>query len=261
MNGSFMLNAYNVYDSINLKTAKTLLRGKVVDTSPAELQVHYGDDAYLFVYRFGTLVAFNMPEAQVQGELAALKAALGPGLDSPTAESLPVLIGGPYDRIEFEGATFKKFSRTRIGLVAMTVAQSAALEHFELHAAQMLSDTVHHLRLLGRRGRIPSKAKVLLKFIGVAATTRQDIVSNLAILDPPEQTWRNRELQRLFRQAQLAFDIDVRFRALDRKLSLVQDNIAILSDLVATRRANLLEAAIVLLIVFEIVMAGMSGKF
>ena len=62
-------------------------------------------------------------------------------------------------------------------------------------------------------------------------------------------------MQLLFKEAQQCFDIDVRFRALDRKLALVQDNIEILANLVSSRRANILELLIIALIALELVLA------
>jgi uncharacterized Rmd1/YagE family protein len=63
------------------------------------------------------------------------------------------------------------------------------------------------------------------------------------------------ESQRLFADLQQNFDIDVRFKDLDRKLSLVQDNIEILVDLSTARRSTLLEVMIVLLIILEVLLA------
>jgi uncharacterized Rmd1/YagE family protein len=105
------------------------------------------------------------------------------------------------------------------------------------------------------RGGLAFQTKKILETIGSTAGTRQYIISNLAILDPPDEAWKSKELERLFRELQNNFDIEVRFRALDRKLSLVQSNLELLADLIETRRTNMLELLIVILIVIEIVLA------
>ncbi len=93
--------------------------------------------------------------------------------------------------------------------------------------------------------------------IGSTATTRQKIVSNLAILDPPDETWKSKEFELFFRELQQNFDIEVRFRTLDRKLSLIQDNIELLADLLSTRKSHILETLVILLIAVEIIIALM----
>ena len=119
----------------------------------------------------------------------------------------------------------------------------------------MLYDTSNFMQDLSRRGTVPLHTKELVKIIGSTAATRQNIISNVAILDPPEETWKSKELEKMFRELQSNFDIDIRFRTLDRKLTLSQDNIEILADLTASRRTTLLEALVVILIVMEIALA------
>lgn len=249
-----MMQACNLYDSIPIKGVKAQIGGRVSGSSPAELQIQYGDNSYLFIYRFGALVFFNVPAEKIEAETRKIKAALGEGLARPTSETLQICVGGTQDRVDFESVELKKASGQNLGLVAMTLAQSAALEYFELNADKMLQEASDFMQRFAHVASACIGSNVLLKFIGSAALARQHIVSNLAVLDQPEETWRNRELQRLFKDLQLTFDIDVRFRALDRKLALVQDNIEILANLVSNRRATLLELLIVFLILIEIVL-------
>lgn len=249
-----LMQAINLYDSINIKAARALVSGNVVDTSPQEMVVQYGDEGFLFVYRFGCLVFFNLPEARVESETAAIKAAMGPGLDLPTTETYQIALG-PTNKVEFEHVELKKLSIDSLRLAAVTVGQSAALEYFEIRAERMLHDMAGEMKRFAKSGRVPTYTRKLLRTIGSTASARQHIISNLAILDPPEETWKSKELEKLYKELNQNFDIDTRFKVLDRKLSLVQDNIEILADLTSKSRATILEALIVLLIVLEIVLA------
>lgn len=255
---AYSLYAINLYDSIRLKSIRSVLSGKVIDTSPHELQLHYGENQYLFIYRFGCLVFFNMDENRVREEMDKLKRALGPSVLEPTSENHEVKLGGT-NLVEFEFVQVKRLSLDYLRLIAVTIGQSASLEYFELMAERMLQDTSSFMNNLAKSGFVPLlKVKRLLKIIGSTAGTRQHIISNVSILDPPEETWQSAELEHLFRELQQNFDIDTRFRVLDRKLSLVQDNIEVLANLTTHRRTTLLETLIVGLIVLEIVFA-LSG--
>ena len=250
-----LMHAINLYDSINIKSIRPAISGKVLETNPQEMHAQYGDNSFLFVYRFGCIVFYNMAKDLIEAELSKIKSILGPGLKDPTSETYQVNIGDTQTHVEFEYVEMKKATIDQLKFIAVTVGQSAALEYFELQSERMLSETSNLLQNMARWGMVPLQNKSLIKIIGSTAAVRQHIVSNLSILDPPEETWKSKELERFFRELQNNFDIDVRFRTLDRKLTLVQDNIEILTDLTASRRSNFLEALIVALIVIEIGLA------
>lgn len=245
----------NLFDTINIKSIRSVLSGKIIDSSPQAMSLQYGENSYLFIFQFGAVVFFNMPVTEMTREVEKLRSTLGKGLPSPTTESYMVNVGDFPTRVEFEYVELKKLSSDNLRLIALTLGQSAALEYYEALAESMLLDTSSFMRELSKTGTFPLRTKNLLKIIGSTASTRQSIISNLAILDPPDETWKSKELEKLFRELQQNFDIDLRFRTLDRKLTLVQDNIEILADLVETRKTNILEALIVGLIVLEILLA------
>jgi uncharacterized Rmd1/YagE family protein len=254
MSTSYPIQAINLYDSINIKASRSLLTGKVIDSSPQEMQLEYGENSYLFIYRFGCLVFFNMSPEQIEKETSILKAAMGEGLAFPTTESHQIILSEQI-KVEFEHVELKKLSRDYLRLVAMTIGQSAALEYFEIRAERMLHDTAAEMEQMGRSGMVPFSSRQLVKRIGSTASARQNIISNLAILDPPEETWKSKDLEKFYKDLQANFDIEIRFRVLDRKLSLIQDNIEILSDLASKSRSNILELLIVILIVAELLIA------
>lgn len=257
---SYLMQAINLYDSINIKNVRTVLSGKVIDSTPQEMQLQFGENSYLFVYRFGCLVFFNMNNSEVDSVISKLRATLGNGLPNPTTETFQVNIGDSPFRVEFEYVELKKVSLDHLRLIAITLGQSSALEYFELSADRMLYETSNFMQNLSRIGVVPLQTKALLKIIGSTASARQHVISNLSILDPPEDTWKSKEFEKLFRELQSNFDIDVRFRTLDRKLTLIQDNIEILADLTSSRRSTILEALIVILIVLEIILAFFVRK-
>jgi len=233
-----------------------MLSGKVLDSTPQELQIQYAENSYCFVYRFGCVVFFNVTKELREAEFEKLKGTLGPTLALPTSETFQVRLGEGPVKVEFESVQLKNLTMDQIRIICVTVGQSAALEYFEMEAARVLGDTSHILGALAKgAGLSLVKTKGLMKIIGSTASARQHIISNMAILDPPDETWKSKELGFLFTEVQENFDIDMRFRTLDRKLSLAQDNIEILADLSSSQRNTILETLIVVLIVIELFVA------
>lgn len=249
------MEALNLYDSINIKGIRSLLSGKIIDSSPHELRLQYGEASFLFVYRFGCLVFFNMSPTNREREIAKLKAALGEGLANPTTEAYQVIVADAPLKVEFEYVSLKKLSHDHLRLIARTLGQSAALEYFEIQSERMLADTSSFMKDLSKGRALPLRWQRLLKIIGSTASTRQHIISNVSILDQPEETWKSKELGLLYSEVQENFDIGMRFRTLDRKLTLVQDSIEILADLTSSRRSSFLEGLVVVLILMEIILA------
>jgi required for meiotic nuclear division protein 1 len=251
----FTAHGLSLFDSIPIKQARDILSGKLITITPRQLALKYGEDAYLFVFQFGSVVFVNVPEAVVREELDKLRGKIENVLPLTSTETYVIHSGSQTNHVDFEYVELKKATVDHMRLVARSVGQSAALETFEIRAERMLSDAYSLINNLATRGRLPLWSKGLLKTIGTITATRQNIISNLAVLDSPDEVWDSKELEKLYRELQQNFDIDTRFRSLDRKLTLLQDNLEILADLATSRKTNFLETLIVLLIVLEIALA------
>lgn len=250
----FQVVAYHLYETIALKSLKEEFGARVIGSSPHELQIRYSDTGYLFIYRFGCLVFANVPEEERKRELKRVRGLVGPGGRRPEIEAYEVHPNLPT-QVEFETVRVQRCTLEILRIICHTVGQSAALDHFEGLTDGMLEDSGKYIRQLSRQGAAPLASRQLLKSIGSTAATRQHILSYLSVLDPPEETWDSSELESLYRALQENFDIQVRFRTLDRKLTLTQENLEILANLTSTKQGHLLEMLVVMLIVLEIVLA------
>ncbi|MEZ4750275.1 MAG: RMD1 family protein [Bdellovibrionota bacterium] len=248
------VTAYHLYDHLKLKPLLGILSGKLLSSSPRELQFKYGKDSYLFVYRFGSLVFVNVDPGLAVQEMKRVANLIGEPKRIPPTESYDVRLGNKTE-VEFEYVQVKKMTKDTLRMIAMTLGQSAALELMESRTETMLEDSAKLIEEVSKRGRVPHTNKHFVRMIASTASARQDIVSNLAVMDAPEETWESRSLEALHRDVQYNFEIELRSRILDRKLTLIQDNIELLADLSSTRRGLLMETLIVILIVMEIVLA------
>ena len=85
--------------------------------------------------------------------------------------------------------------------------------------------------------------------------TKQEIISNLYIVDSPDETWENVELDKMHQELKVMMEIDIRYRALEYKIKIIQESIEVIVDLSKSKRETLLEMVIILLITFEIIIS------
>jgi uncharacterized Rmd1/YagE family protein len=222
--------------------------------SPHQLSfaAHGGE---IFIYPFGSMVFRDVPAPAQQAELARLRRTQ-PGLTEATViEELPVREDPGRQPVVADGVlTLDRLTPDRASVVAMTVAQSAAMEYYERIVEGMFTRTDQLVDRMEARGTVPLWTGPMHKFIGAAIGTRNEVLSVLHLLDKPDEAWDDPGMDRIYDELRAEFDLRDRYSALELKLRSVQEALELLLDVARDRRLVLLEAAIVLLIVVEIVL-------
>ena len=139
-------------------------------------------------------------------------------------------------------------------LAAASIA-GTALEYYENLIQNLLEKTNTFSKKLQRQGRMLESSEDLIKFIGLCLDTKQEIISNLYIVDSPDETWENVELDKLHQELKTMMEIDVRYRALEYKIKIIQESVDVIVDLSKSKRETMLEMIIILLITFEIIIS------
>ena len=146
-------------------------------------------------------------------------------------------------------------SAKRSSVIAMTVAQSAAMEYYERIVEEMFGRTDRLVERLEARGTVAFGTRPLHRFIGAAIGVRNEVLSVLHLFDKPDETWEDARIDRIYQELRAEFDLADRFQALELKLRSIQEALELVLDVARDRRLVLLELAIVLIILFEIVFA------
>ncbi len=222
-----------------------------------QLSVVRSDGGQMYVYPFGAMVFRDVPGPQRELEIARLR------------EAQPKLTGAAVINEEFsvrEDATstprmadgvltLDSMSPERAGVIAMSVAQSAAMEYYERIVEEMFERTDRLVERMEERGTVPFGTRPLHRFIGAAIGVRNEVLSVLHLFDKPDETWEDASINRIYEELRAEFDLSDRYQALELKLRSIQEALELVLDVARDRRLVLLESAIVLLIVFEIVLA------
>ncbi|HSD10749.1 MAG TPA: RMD1 family protein [Candidatus Binatia bacterium] len=212
------------------------------------------DGGEVFAYPFGAVVFRDVPPERREAELERLRRAY-PVLSPPvTQEQFSVREDPTRKAGVVEGILLlDQLTADRIGVVAHTVAQSAALEYYERIVEDLFARTDELVDRLERRGTVSLRTRPLHRFIGAAVSARNEVLAVLHLLDKPDETWEDPAMNRIYGELRTEFDLADRFQALELKLRSVQEALELVLDVARDRRLLLLEIAVVLLFCMEIV--------
>src|SRR5438046_4236816 len=140
-----------------------------------ELQTAVEGGGELYVYPFGAIVFHDVPPEKREVELQRLRRAR-PGLTPKVVRESFTVREEPGAQLAIEGGTLvvDQLGESRTAVVALIVAQSAAMEYYERIVAELFSRTVALVEPLERRGSVPIHIGGLHRFIGQAIGTRSE---------------------------------------------------------------------------------------
>jgi required for meiotic nuclear division protein 1 len=225
--------------------------------SPRDLWWKPASGGTAFLYPFGAVVFFDVAPEVRAAELERLAQAR-PGLTKAQVLNEELTVSEKPDaRTDIDDGVLivDALSVERASIVALTVAQSAAMDYYERIVDQMFVDADRLAGQLEKAGTMPMHTRHLLKFIGATVGTRSEVLSVLHLLDMPDAAWDDPGVDRIYQKLRAEFDLVDRYQSLELKLHSVQDTLEVITDVARDRRLFLLEATIVLLILVEIVLS------
>jgi uncharacterized Rmd1/YagE family protein len=201
------------------------------------------------------MVFHNVPQQRRDLELTRLERA-HPGLRTQIVREDYSLTEDPDSVVGLTNGNLRvdKLTTGRAGVVALTVAQSAAMEYYEQVVDSLFARTGRMVERMEARGTVPVRTRPLVRFIGEAINNRNEVLSVLHLLDKPDATWEDSAMDRIYDDLRTEFDLADRYAALELKLRSVQEALELVVDVARDRRLLLLEVAVAILILVEILL-------
>jgi uncharacterized Rmd1/YagE family protein len=208
------------------------------------------------MYPFGAVVFHSVSADVREAELARLYRSR-PGLTSANVNDELTVRERPGAQPDVVNGVLivDKMTFERASVVALTIAQSAAMEYYDRIVDQMFGQTDKLVDRMEKLGTSPLSTRPLHRFIGAAIGTRSEVLSILHLLDPPDVLWDDPGGDAIYSQLRAEFDLGDRYHALELKLRAVQEALELVLDVARDRRLLLLEASIVFLIILEIALS------
>ncbi|MCU0438876.1 MAG: RMD1 family protein [Raineya sp.] len=249
-----LLESYQIAETINLKQFRAnYLQTPVYATV---WDAFYVDDKQRFIHVFGHgVVVFVGYEISEKNEFIQFLTQFSQGqVDGDVNEDFTIHLDSTIQKpiVKNNSITLPHLEYDTVRIVTLNVAQSVALDYYDSLSLEMLKSSKKHIDELEQFGKIQISKKNLLKFIGKIKNIKNSIIDNLYILDDPNIVWDNEELEKINNQLKETFDISPRFRDLDYRLRIVEENLILFTNLLQHRESARLEWIIIILILVEI---------
>lgn len=208
------------------------------------------------LFDFGAVVFIGIDSAQRDKFIKDITERVGPEPHAPLTEEFLLEVGpGAPLQVKFDRVVLHEPTLPALKLVSLLLAQSVAMDYYDedVQGIQRRSDDITFS--MRTAGRLPGRVGDLVRFIGTCMETKNDIIATLALFDKPDSTWEDAELDRLYNALRAELEIDDRFRALESKLRMIQENLVLLVDLTQHRSTWRLEMTVVVLIMFEVLIS------
>jgi required for meiotic nuclear division protein 1 len=249
------VNAYGFAGTFKLRELIAIFPPGVARVEKDRLIGVFGDGRWALAYDFGALVFVGVEAGDQVTIVHALSRKLGGEPHPPLTESFVIQVEpGVPQEVRFDRVVTGELTLGVVEIVCEMLAQSVAMDYYAQDVAEVEEATDRIADRLRTAGRIPQNIRSLTQFIGLCIATRNDVVSTLALFDKPDATWENEQLDRLWQALRKVLEIDDRYRALEAKLRLFQDNLVVLVDLSRQRHTLFLELTVAGLILVEMLL-------
>jgi uncharacterized Rmd1/YagE family protein len=217
------------------------------------------DDSAVYLFSFGSIVLVNLAAADEPAVFSFVKK-LHPRIDlgdaSRYTDDYELRIGSNLDHdlatLNDKFVTVERFERYHLDLIAMVIAKSVALEKIE----QRLTDIMDGLEPLIDRleqGKLRVSDKRLAQVSSKIARYEYNTLAYIMLLDKPDITWAISEALSFYDKMSDFFELTDRYEVLKQKTALLSNVVNGISSMSHTVKSVLIEVAILILILVEVV--------
>lgn len=255
MNQRMAYTAYCIADKIKLTRYQQEYPEDLLSKGSKEVYYQIRPGEYYFMLSYGVVVFAGMSPRKISDYLEQIEPFTIHPKGKPSSDTLQVhfeLENTEELRITFDSLTLGHFDHSINRMIMMHLAQSVALDHYNMLSQATLSEVKSYTLDMELRGKVKLSQKKALQFIGKTLNTKNSIAENLYILDSPDVAWENEYLDRLHGTLARHFELVTRYREIDNTLKIVEDNLEIYLSYNHHRESSRLEWIIIILIVIEV---------
>jgi len=251
------VEAYSYASRFNLREVAGWLPSEGgMRSTKTQLIVSLDGDRLAYLFDFGAIVFVNVPDAERGRIVETFNKKLLQEPHPPLRESFLIEVRpGSGIEVRFDRVVVSDVDATTLDVIATVLAQSVAIDYYDEDVQAILDRVGAVAGEVAREGRTLGRTRDFVRFVGTAMASQVEIITAISLLDKPDLTWENEAADRLHDKMRSNLEIQERHKALEIKLSTIRETLQTLIEFSQTRRMVFLEAAIVALIVFEILLS------
>ena len=247
------IEAFQLAEQINIRKLRNDF--KVAPTSASVYELFYAqeDHKFLYIFNYGIVVFGGYNDLDKSNTLRFIRDYLEDTIEKEFNDDF-LLEVKPGEKLTFKhnSIAVPELNDNVVRICMLHVGQTVAMDYYEALSTDILEGTKKLTEQLELYGRIKIPKKELLKFIGRTLNIKNSILDNLYILDNTDLGWDNEYLSKVDQGLKDIFDINIRFRDVDYRLKIVENNLKLFTDLLQHRESAFLEWIIIVLILIEI---------
>lgn len=254
MSQTIKLSAFLVANQLDIKGIKAFLDIKPLADSSSELFYNFSSSKFQYFFNFGVIVFAGYTEEEMKWSIKAIQAYQKNPVTNWLRDDHEISVQtGSEVAFEFDEVVVARLDDKVIRITMFNLAQSVALDHYHGVTEILLTEVKGFANQLESTGKLKISRNNMMRFLGRALNTQNDIAENIYIFDSPELVWDDEYLDKLHKGLIKHFDLRVRFNEVEYTLRIIEDNLTVFREIIHQRESNLLEWIIIILILVEVV--------
>jgi len=276
------IRVHDAFTTSPTNTTSTKQNNDGISNNHQKVSLDEDQMRYVVVFRFGSVVLFNIAPTESQAMLQEIKkysvdpvatgfeqkenyeVAICPGLSIPpyNQSSSPIndipnpsLVNGDY-------ASIQNLDINNVAVISTIMAQTVAMDSYNVIVDELLATFAKINAVVKKEGKFSEmERETLLKVVAMNNAIFIDMVSKLGVMDRSDTAWNFSQYETVFEEMKDEFEIYNRFENIEFKLNLIQDNAKFFLEGLQGQKSNTLEWAIIVLIALEgiLMILDMSG--
>lgn len=253
MSQTVKLSAFLVSNQLDIKGIKTFLDIKPLADSSSELFYGFTGEKYQYYFNFGVVVFAGYSEDEMKWAIKTVQSHQRAPFVHWLRDDHEIDVHDDKQIVfDFDRLILDKVDEKVIRITMFNLAQSVALDHYHGVTENLLTEVKGFANQLESTGKLKISRNNMMRFLGRALNTQNDIAENIYIFDAPDQVWDDEYLDKLHQGLIRHFDLRVRFSEIEYTLRIIEDNLSVFREIINQRESSLLELIIIVLILVEV---------
>ena len=248
------LTAFLVSNQLDIKGIKSFLDIKPLADTSSELYYGYPHGKYQYFCNYGVIVFCGYSEEEMKWGIKTVSTYQRDPETVWLRDEFQVRLeeGKETSAFDFNEAVLGRLDDTVMRIIMLNLAQSLALDQYHNVSENLLTEVKGFANQLERTGKLKISRTNMMRFIGKALNTQNEIAENVYIFDAPDLVWDDEYLDKLYAGLMKHLDLRVRFSEIEYTLRIIEDNLTVFREIIHQRENTVLEYIIIVLILVEV---------